>query len=129
MMIDSDVDSDETRNFEPRPFDPLASGRTTEIREELSRVRNSGCPATEVAPGVGFVSGHDLAREALLAQPPLSNRGNFVLDAPDDGPAPPALITQSDPPEHTALRACSAPGSPAPPSPTPPRGSPATSTS
>lgn len=95
---------------ESRPFNPLTAGSTTAIREELSRTRGGGCPVTPIAPGLGFVSHHDVAREALLAQPALSNEGNFVLDAPDDGPAPPALITQSDPPEHTALRALLRPG-------------------
>lgn len=95
---------------ESRSFNPLIGGRTAAVREELNRVRNSGCPVTSVAPGLGFVAGHELAREALLAHSTLSNQGNFVLEAPAGGEEPPALITQSDPPEHTALRALLRPG-------------------
>lgn len=91
------------------PFDPFATGPSDGVRRELARVRGSGCPIIGVAPGLGFVAHHDLAREALLAHAALSNAGNFVLDA-GDGPAPPDLITQSDPPAHTTLRALLRPG-------------------
>lgn len=91
------------------PFDPFAAGPTEQVRSELARVRRNGCPFTPVAPGIAFVAHHDVAREALLAHSALSNAGNFVLDA-GDGPAPPNLITQSDPPGHTTLRALLRPG-------------------
>lgn len=92
-----------------RSFDPLAGGEVDEVRRDLAAVRHTGCPVTTVAPGLRFVAGHAAAREALLTHERLSNAGNFVLEA-DDGPAPPDLITQSDPPEHTALRALLRPG-------------------
>ncbi len=87
------------------PFDPLAGGRFDEVRAGLRRTRAGGCPVTRVAPGLGFVAHHEVARTAFLDHVGLSNAGNFVLDGDGDGPAPPALITQSDPPDHTALRA------------------------
>jgi cholest-4-en-3-one 26-monooxygenase len=91
-------------------FDPLAPGRLADVRAGLARVRGTGCPVHRVAPGLGFVGRHDLAREALLDPATFSNAGNFVLEADDGGEAPPDLITQSDPPEHTALRALLRPG-------------------
>ena len=92
------------------PFNPLAVGEIGSIRAGLAEQRYSGCPVSEVAPGLGYVSRHSLARTALLNHTVLSNEGNFVLEADGDGPAPPALITQSDPPAHTALRDLLRPG-------------------
>ncbi|MDN5913701.1 MAG: cytochrome P450 [Pseudonocardia sp.] len=91
-------------------FDPLAGGEVDEVRRGLAAVRATGCPVTTVASGLRFVAGHGAAREALLSHEHLSNAGNFVLEADNDGPAPPDLITQSDPPGHTALRALLRPG-------------------
>ncbi|GAY07563.1 cytochrome P450 [Pseudonocardia sp. N23] len=91
-------------------FNPLAPGSLEEVRRGLADARESGCPVTRVAPGLGFVSHHRYAREALLDHATFSNHGNFVLDGDGDGPAPPDLITQSDPPEHTRLRALLRPG-------------------
>ncbi|MBV9796170.1 MAG: cytochrome P450 [Actinobacteria bacterium] len=92
------------------PFNPLAVGEIAAIRASLAGQRRRGCPVSEVAPGLGYVSRHGLARTALLNHSTLSNEGNFVLEADGDGPAPPALITQSDPPAHTALRDLLRPG-------------------
>ncbi|MCE0764222.1 cytochrome P450 [Pseudonocardia kujensis] len=87
------------------PFDPLSGGPPGQVREELARLRG-GCPVHRAGPGPGFVGRHELVREALLDPGTLSNHGNFVLDADDDGGGGhPELITQSDPPAHTALRA------------------------
>lgn len=92
-------------------FNPLAGGSVTEIRGSLRQVRSRGCPFTQVASGLQFVSGHEAARQALLDGQAMSNAGNFVLgDDGDGGEAPPALITQSDAPEHTALRSLLRPG-------------------
>jgi cytochrome P450 len=91
-------------------FDPLAGGSVTEIRASLREVRASGCPVSHVAPGLTFLAGHEVARRALLDGRAMSNAGNFVLGDEGDGEAPPALITQSDAPEHTALRALLRPG-------------------
>jgi cytochrome P450 len=92
------------------PFDPLATGPLAEVRAGLGEVRATGCPVHRVAPGLGFVGRHDLAREALLDPATFSNEGNFVLEGDDSAEPPPALITQSDPPDHTALRALLRPG-------------------
>ncbi|WP_132975494.1 cytochrome P450 [Pseudonocardia dioxanivorans] len=91
-------------------FDPFGVAEVETVRRDLARVRAGGCPVTGVAPGIGFVGHHARAREALLAHEALSNHGNFVLEAAGDGPAPPDLITQSDPPHHTTLRALLRPG-------------------
>ncbi|MBV9792369.1 MAG: cytochrome P450 [Actinobacteria bacterium] len=91
-------------------FDPLAVGPLDAVRASLARQRQSGCPVSPVAPGLSFVSRHQTARQALLAHAALSNEGNFVLEGDGDGPAPPALITQSDPPAHSALRDLLRPG-------------------
>ncbi|GAA1864369.1 cytochrome P450 [Pseudonocardia ailaonensis] len=91
-------------------FDPFTVKEVGEVRRDLARVRSGGCPVTGIAPGIGFVGHHGPAREALLAHEALSNHGNFVIEASGDGPAPPDLITQSDPPEHTTLRALLRPG-------------------
>ncbi|SHK37283.1 cytochrome P450, family 142, subfamily A, polypeptide 1 [Pseudonocardia thermophila] len=101
--------SSEHLSTEATPFDPFADAPSDEVRRELFRVRAAGCPFTPVGPGIAFVAHHDVARQALLSHEALSNTGNFVLDA-GDGPAPPSLITQSDPPAHTALRALLRPG-------------------
>jgi cholest-4-en-3-one 26-monooxygenase len=85
-------------------FNPLAGGPLAEVREGLGSIRESGCPVHRVAPGLGFVGHHDLVRETLLDHGTFSNRGNFVLEGDDPDDPPPALITQSDPPEHAALR-------------------------
>lgn len=90
------------------PFNPLAPGPIDEVRAELAEVR-SGCPVHRVAPGLGFAGRHEVVRQALLDHGTFSNRGNFVLEG-DGDVDPPALITQSDPPEHTALRALLRPG-------------------
>lgn len=103
------VDVENARTSGPSAIDPLAGGEIDEVRRGLAAVRAIGCPVTTVAPGLHFVAGHDAAREALLAHEHLSSAGNFVLEAAD-GPAPPDLITQSDPPGHTALRALLRPG-------------------
>lgn len=92
------------------PFDPLAIGPVDAVRRGLAAQREAGCPVSALAPGLGFVSRHEFARKALLDSEALSNEGNFVLDGGGDGPAPPSLITQSDPPEHTALRDLLRPG-------------------
>lgn len=92
------------------PFDPLAVGPVDVVRAALADQRASGCPVSHIADGLGFVPRHEPARKALLAHDALSNEGNFVLEGGDDGPAPPALITQSDPPAHTALRDLLRPG-------------------
>lgn len=102
------IDHDPTPTNEP--FNPLAGGSVTEVRAALRRVRGTGCPVSDVAPGLRFVAGHEAARQALLDGRAMSNAGNFVLGADDGGDAPPALITQSDAPEHTALRALLRPG-------------------
>ncbi|GEL21122.1 hypothetical protein PSU4_00760 [Pseudonocardia sulfidoxydans NBRC 16205] len=91
-------------------FNPLAPAGRDEVRRGLADARGGGCPVTGVAPGLGFVSHHRHAREALLDHGSFSNHGNFVLESDGDGPAPPDLITQSDPPEHTRLRALLRPG-------------------
>jgi cholest-4-en-3-one 26-monooxygenase len=93
----------------PAAFNPLAGGSVTEIRTALQEVRGR-CPVSEVAPGLQFVAGHEAARQALLDGAAMSNAGNFVLGDEGAGEAPPALITQSDAPEHTALRALLRPG-------------------
>ncbi|QJY44471.1 cytochrome P450 [Pseudonocardia broussonetiae] len=103
------VSREKVHNEAGGSFDPFATGPSHTVRRELARVRDSGCPFTGVAPGLEFIAHHDLARQALLSHAALSNAGNFVLDA-GDGPAPPDLITQSDPPEHTSLRALLRPG-------------------
>lgn len=90
-------------------FDPLAPGPLDEVRAELAEVR-AGCPVHRVAPGLHFAGRHEVVREALLDHGTFSNQGNFVLEGDGDGEPPPALITQSDPPEHTALRALLRPG-------------------
>lgn len=79
-------------------FNPFAPGPLAEVRAGLADERRSGCPVPVIAPGLGFVSRLSIVREALLKHAELSNAGNFVIEASDDGPAPPALITQSDPP-------------------------------
>lgn len=97
---------------ETAPFDPLVPGALDEVRAELAEVR-AGCPVHRVAPGLGFAGRHGTVRQALLDHGTFSNAGNFVLEGSDDGEGaepPPALITQSDPPEHTALRALLRPG-------------------
>jgi len=91
-------------------FNPLAGGSLGEVRAALRRVRSGGCPVAHLAPGLKFVAGHEVARRALLDAHTMSNAGNFVLGDEDGGKTPPALITQSDPPEHTALRALLRPG-------------------
>ncbi|WP_412520956.1 cytochrome P450 [Actinomadura madurae] len=91
-------------------FDPLAVAPVDVLRRGLAEQRASGCPVSHVAPGLGFVSRHEFARKALLDSDALSNEGNFVLEGDGDGPPPPSLITQSDPPEHTALRDLLRPG-------------------
>lgn len=99
------VSAESVHSGREAPFDPLAGGRFDEVRAGLSRIRAGGCPVTRTAQGPGFVGHHETARSAFLDHAGLSNAGNFVLDGDGDGPAPPALITQSDPPDHTALRA------------------------
>ena len=89
-------------------FDPFAPTDLADNRERLARARRA-CPVTGISPGLHFVGGHEAARGVLLDQSAYSNHGNFVLEA-GDGPAPPELITQSDPPEHTALRSLLRPG-------------------
>ncbi|MEJ2864060.1 cytochrome P450 [Actinomycetospora flava] len=91
------------------PFNPLAPGPIDEVRAELAEVR-SGCPVHRVAPGLGFAGRHETVRQALLDHGTFSNAGNFVLEGDEGAEPPPALITQSDPPEHTALRALLRPG-------------------
>jgi cholest-4-en-3-one 26-monooxygenase len=90
------------------PFNPLAPGPIDEVRAELAEVR-AGCPVHRVAPGLGFAGRHEVVRAALLDHGTFSNAGNFVLEG-DGDVDPPALITQSDPPEHTALRSLLRPG-------------------
>ncbi|WP_328310313.1 cytochrome P450 [Actinomycetospora sp. NBC_00405] len=94
----------------PQAFNPLAAGPLAEVREGLGSIRESGCPVHRVAPGLGFVGQHDLVRETLLDHGTFSNQGNFVLEGDDPDDPPPSLITQSDPPEHAALRSLLRPG-------------------
>lgn len=109
-MTTTDLVDDSPAPDDPPPFDPFAVHPLADVRAALGRVRGSGCPVHRVAPGLGFVGRHDLAREALLDPRTFSNDGNFVLEGDDGGDPPPALITQSDPPEHTALRSLLRPG-------------------
>jgi cholest-4-en-3-one 26-monooxygenase len=111
--MDTDVNAHPPQPAPPpgaAPFDPFAVGPVGTIRASLASQRQSGCPLSHVAPGLVFVSRHELARKALLDPGALSNEGNFVLETDGDGPAPPSLITQSDPPAHTALRDLLRPG-------------------
>ncbi|MDD7938372.1 cytochrome P450 [Actinomycetospora lutea] len=90
-------------------FDPLVPGPLDEVRAQLAEVR-AGCPVHRVAPGLGFAGRHEVVGRALLDHETFSNQGNFVLEGDEGAEPPPALITQSDPPEHTALRALLRPG-------------------
>lgn len=111
--MDTDVNAHPDQAAPPTgdaPFNPLAAGPIDVVRASLARQRQSGCPLSQVAPGLWFLSRHELARKALLDPSALSNEGNFVLERSGDGPAPPSLITQSDPPAHTALRDLLRPG-------------------
>jgi cytochrome P450 len=109
--MDTDVTTPASGTGSPSaPFNPLAVGPMDTIRAGLAEQRHSGCPLSPVAPGLSFVSQHQAARQALLRPAALSNEGNFVLEGDGDGPAPPSLITQSDPPDHTALRDLLRPG-------------------
>lgn len=91
------------------PFNPLVPGPIDEVRAELAEVR-AGCPVHRVAPGLGFAGRHEVVRAALLDAGTYSNKGNFVLEGDEGSEPPPALITQSDPPDHTALRSLLRPG-------------------
>ncbi|MCE3552377.1 cytochrome P450 [Pseudonocardia sp. RS11V-5] len=93
---------------EVAPFDPFAPTELDDNRRTLVHVR-SRCPVAGIAPGLHFAARHETVRAALLDPSAYSNNGNFVLEA-GDGPAPPELITQSDPPRHSALRALLRPG-------------------
>jgi cytochrome P450 family 142 subfamily A polypeptide 1 len=106
-MTSADLDATADHQ-QAAPFNPLAGGPLDHVRGELGRLRH-GCPVHQIAPGLGFVGRHGLVREALLDTRTLSNEGNFVLEG-DGDEQPPSLITQSDPPEHTALRALLRPG-------------------
>jgi len=84
------------------PYNPLADDTSVQARAGLAAYRATGCPVSEIAPGLLLVTTHEATRQALLDHASLSNAGNFILHTGSE--VVPALITQSDPPEHTFLR-------------------------
>jgi|GEM_PF-831611 len=86
-------------------FDPLAGGSTAAIREGLARTRAGACPVPHIGPGLAFVPRHGTVLTALRAVDQLSNHGNFTVESDDGDALLPEMITQADPPAHTALRA------------------------
>lgn len=83
-------------------YNPLTDDTYVQARAGLAATRATGCPVSEMAPGLMLVTTHEATRQALLDHASLSSAGNFILHTGSE--ALPSLISQSDPPEHTFLR-------------------------
>lgn len=84
------------------PFDPADRAHTADPAPHLAAARH-GCPVSQPRPGLVVLAADTDVRAGLKDIARFSNRGAFSLDG--DAVLPVPMITMTDPPEHTELRA------------------------
>ena len=84
------------------PFDPTDRAHTADPAPHLAAARH-GCPVSRPRPGLVVLAADTDVRAGLKDIARFSNRGAFSLDG--DAVLPVPMITMTDPPEHTELRA------------------------
>ncbi len=85
------------------PFDPADPGHHADPAPYAAAARKT-CPVSQPRDGVFVITRFDDSLDVLLDTDTFSNFGNFQLDRDAQPPAGVGLITQLDPPAHTALR-------------------------
>ena len=92
-----------TSSESDRYFNPLDPAHVADP-DDLMRATRKGCPVGPVSDILYAVHTDAAVRQVFGDTTHFSNRGNFSVDA-EDVQLPVTVITTSDPPEHTALRA------------------------